>query len=81
MNQLVADFLTNSFLCLTPTERLILLTLAEHVTGLRTEDLAHVSGAKFRWLAKRVGRLTELGLVRRVAPGKYALSDSVETRP
>ena len=81
MNQLIAEFLINPYLSLTATDKLVLLTLAEHVTGLRVEELAHVSGAKFRWLAKRVGRLTELGLVRRIEPGKYALSDCVETRP
>lgn len=81
MNQLVAEYLVNPYLCLSATDRLILLTLAEHLTGLRIEDLAHVTGAKFRWLAKRVGRLTEIGLVRRVEPGKYALGDTVDTRP
>jgi len=81
LNPTVADFLSNTYLCLTPTDRLILLSLAERMAGMRIEDLAHVTGAKFRWLARRVGRLTELGLVRRVAPGKYALIDSVETKP
>ena len=81
MNRRVAEYLDNPSLGLTPTDRLILLTLADHATGLRIEDVIRVTGSKFRWVAREISKLAELGILRRVGPGTYALSDNCETRP
>jgi DNA-binding IclR family transcriptional regulator len=59
---------------------LILLTLADHAVGMRIEEIARITGAKFRWIARQVSKLAQMGIVRRVGPGTYALTESAETR-
>ena len=81
MNQIVAELLVNPYLSLSATDRLILLTVAKHVTGLRIEDIARFTGSKYRWVARQVSHLAEMGILRRVAPGTYALNDGSETKP
>lgn len=81
MNQLVAQYLINPYLCLTPTDRLILLSLAERVAGMRIEEIAATTGSKFRWIARQVSKLAQMGILRRVGPGFYALSDGTESKP
>lgn len=80
MNQLVAEYLLNPYLCLTPTDRLILLTLAEHLTGMRIEEVARATGSKFRWVARQVSKLAQMGIIRRVGPGTYVLTDDREKK-
>jgi hypothetical protein len=72
---------TEAYLCLTQTDRLILLTLADHVSGLRIEDVARVTGSKFRWGAREISKLAQMGILHRVAPGTYALSEEAEPQP
>ena len=79
MNQL-ADFVINSFASSTATERLILLALAERASGMRIEEIARATGSRFRWVAQRVSALTMRGILCRVAPGTYALSNCAESR-
>ena len=76
----MADFLANTYLGLTPTDKLILLTLADRVSGMRIEEIASAAGSRFRWVAREISKLTDMGIVRRVGPGTYALTDDDETK-
>lgn len=78
MNQLVAEYLANPLFSLTATERLILVALSDQATGMRIEDIARVTGSKFRWVARQVSRLLSLGILHRVSPGTYALCGVVK---
>ncbi len=77
MNQIVAAYLANSLLNLSATDRLILMALADHVAGMRIEDIAAATGSKFRWIARQVSKLARMGILHRVSPGKYAIADCV----
>jgi len=81
LNQLVAEFIVNPYLSLSATDKLILVELAEYVSGMRLEDIARATGSKLRWVARQVSKLSQLGLLRRVAPGTYALTDRPEPQP
>jgi DNA-binding IclR family transcriptional regulator len=80
LNQIVAELVANSHLGLTATDRLILLTLADRPKGLRIEEIARLSGSRFRWVARQVATLTKMGILRHVAPGTYALNDRSESQ-
>lgn len=78
MKELIQEYIMNPCVSLTATDKLILLTLAEHVTGLRIEDIARVTGSKFRWMQREISRLTRLGVLRRVSPGTYSIKPDPE---
>lgn len=71
----VAEIISNPYLGLSATDRLILLTLAGHTAGLRTEEIARLSGSRYRWVARQVSAPVKMGLLRRIGPSKYALND------
>jgi len=48
---------------------------------LRIEDVARVTGSKFRWGAREISKLAQMGILHRVAPGTYALSEEAEPQP
>lgn len=81
MNQIVAEFIVNPTLSLSASDKLILLTVADHIAGMRIEEIAAVTGSRFRWIARQVSKLTQMGILRRVAPGTYALSERNESKP
>ena len=81
MNPQIAEFLISPCFSLTATDRLILVTLANHATGMRIADIARLSGSKFRSIARQVSKLAQMGILRRVAAGAYALSDQAEISP
>ena len=81
MNQLVADLLANTYLCLTPTDKLILLAIAEHATGMRIEEVARSIGCRLRWVARQISTLTRMGILSRVGPSMYGLSGNAEPKP
>jgi DNA-binding IclR family transcriptional regulator len=54
------------------------MVLADHPRGLRIEEIARLSGSRFRWVARQVSTLTKMGILRHVAPGTYALNNPSE---
>ena len=81
MNQIATEIITNRFLGLTATDRLIVLIVAEYSAGMRLEEIARLTGSRYRWVARQVSALTQMGVLRRVAPGIYALNDRSESQP
>ena len=80
MKELIQQYFTNPYLNLTATDRLVLLILTEHITGLRIEDIARATGSRFRWMQREISRLTGLGVLRRVSPGTYTINPDPEVR-
>ena len=66
--------------CMTATDRLILLVLAAHPEGQRVEYIASATGSNFRWVENETTKMTRLGVLRRVAPGTYAIGNDSEVK-
>jgi hypothetical protein len=73
VNDLLESILGDPTLRLTPTDRMILLCLQQFPQGCRVEDIARLTGSKYRWIESEVSRLTRIGVLRRVAPNTYAV--------
>jgi hypothetical protein len=65
---------------LTATSRVILLYLAQLPSGARIEEIAFSTGCKYRWVESQVSRLTQLNILRRIAPGTYAINADREVQ-
>ena len=73
VNNLLESILGDPNLGLTATDRMILLCLQQFPEGCRVEDIAKLTGSKYRWIESEVLRLTRIGVLRRVAPNTYAI--------
>jgi predicted transcriptional regulator len=49
--------------------------------GSRIEDIARLTGSKYRWIATEVSKLTRIGILRRVGPNTYAMNPGFEVHP
>jgi len=78
MNPILESILFDLSLALTATDRIILLSLSAYPLGQRIEDIARLTGSKYRWIANQVSKLTRLGVLRRVAPNTYAINSDRE---
>jgi hypothetical protein len=74
MTQLLDRILGDPNLGLSATARIILLHLAQSPAGSRIEDIARLTGSKYRWVENHVSKLTRAGILRRVAPNTYAIN-------
>lgn len=81
MNDFLEQILGNPTLGLTPTDRIILFHLAQSPLGSRIEDIARLTGSKYRWIATEVSKLTRIGILRRVGPNTYAMNPGFEVHP
>lgn len=77
----IESILTNPALELTPTDRLVVLQLAQSPSGLRIDDIAKSTGSKYRWIENEVLRLTRIGVLLRVAPNTYAINTAFGVAP
>jgi hypothetical protein len=76
----VQSILGDPNLGLTATGRVIILHLAQRPSGARVEEIAFSTGSKYRWVESQASRLTRLGILRRVAPGTYAINTDREVQ-
>ena len=63
MNDTVAQYFASGYLCFTQTDKLFLMALVDHVTGLRVWDIARATDSKFRPIAWQVSKITWLLLM------------------
>ncbi|MGA2167513.1 MAG: hypothetical protein ABSG62_04835 [Terracidiphilus sp.] len=81
MNELLESILGDSSLGLTATDRVVLIHLAKHPAGQRVEDIARSTGSRYRWVENEAHKLTQLGILRRLAPNTYAVNPDFGARP
>ena len=81
MNELIESILGNPSLGLTATDRIVLLHLASYPEGQRVEEIARITGSRYRWIENETHKLTQLGVLRRVAPNTYAVNPDFGARP
>lgn len=74
MDEPLSTILANESLALTATDRIILLHLAQSPAGERIEEIARLTGSKYRWIESEVFKLTRIGILCRVAPNRYAIN-------
>ena len=43
--------------------------------------MARSTGSRYRWIENEVHKLTQLGLLRRVAPNTYSINPDIKVRP
>lgn len=80
MDDTLANILSDPNHGLTATSRVILLHLVQCPYGARIEEIAFSTGCKYRWVEAQVSRLTRLEILRRVAPGTYAINADREVQ-
>jgi hypothetical protein len=81
MNQILENILGDPRLGLTATDRVVLIHLAKYPAGQRVEDIARSTGSRYRWVENEAHKLTQLGVLRRLAPNTYAINPGFEVHP
>jgi hypothetical protein len=81
MHELLETILGTQRLGLTATDRVVLIHLAQYPGGQRVEDIARSTGSRYRWIENEAYKLTQISVLRRVAPNTYAINPDFEVRP
>jgi len=81
MNQLLETILGDPNLGLTATDRVVLIHLAKFPEGQRVEAIARCTGSRYRWVENETHKLTQLGILRRLAPNTYAINPDFRLQP
>ena len=81
MYEQLESILGDPNLGLTATDRVVLIYLAQYPEGQRLEDIARFTGSRYRWVENEAYKLTQIGVLRRVAPNTYAINPEFEVRP
>ena len=81
MHESLESILGDPSLGLTATDRIILIHLAQYPEGQRVEDIARLTGSRYRWVENEAYKLAQTGILRRVAPNTYAINPEFEVRP
>jgi hypothetical protein len=81
MQKLLESVLGDLTLGLTATDRVVLFHLAQYPEGQRVEDIARLTGSRYRWIENEAYKLVQLGVLRRVGPNTYAINPHFAVQP